>query len=90
MVRDALYEKAVALAEEFGIDPFMPGHAGRHSHMPNAPAATTSQLWKTNMYLPFMDHLLQELDSRLLQGHARLNVQYLIPTKVRTCLKYFV
>ncbi|KAH3812490.1 hypothetical protein DPMN_140924 [Dreissena polymorpha] len=86
----ALFEKYVALAEEFCIDPSMPRHAGRHCKMPNAPAATPSQYWKTNMNLPFMDHLLQELDTRLLQGHARLNVQYLIPTKVCTCLRYFV
>ncbi|KAH3742404.1 hypothetical protein DPMN_049147 [Dreissena polymorpha] len=58
MVWDALYEKYVALAEEFGIDPSMPRHAGRHRHMPNAPASTPSQYWKTNMYIPFMDHLL--------------------------------
>ncbi|KAH3833221.1 uncharacterized protein LOC127879390 [Dreissena polymorpha] len=74
--------KSVALAEEFGIDQSMPRHAGHHRHMPYAPAATPSQNWKTNMYLPFMGHLLQKLDSWLLQGHARFNVQYLIPTKV--------
>ncbi|KAH3833370.1 hypothetical protein DPMN_106677 [Dreissena polymorpha] len=70
MVWDALYEKSVALAEEFGMDPLMSRHAGRHRHMPKAPSATPSQYWKMNMYLPFMDHLPQELDSRLLQGHA--------------------
>ncbi|XP_053405138.1 zinc finger MYM-type protein 1-like [Mercenaria mercenaria] len=78
----ALYDKSVDLAKDVDVDPSMPRHVGRYIHMPNAPADTPSQYWKTNMYLPFMDSLLQELDSRLLQGHARYKVQFLIPTKV--------
>ncbi|XP_053394120.1 52 kDa repressor of the inhibitor of the protein kinase-like [Mercenaria mercenaria] len=31
------------------------------------------------MYLPFMDHLLVELDARLLSAEPRFQAQYLIP-----------
>ena len=82
LVWDALYDKSVELAHDVGVDPSMPRYYGRHRHMPNAHADTPSQYWKANMYLPFVDHLLSELDIRLLQGHARYKVQYLIPTKV--------
>jgi hypothetical protein len=82
LVWDALFEKAVNLAGDVGVDPSMPRHYGRHRNIPNAPADTPSQYWRTNMYLPFVDHLLAELDMRLLQGHARYTAQYLIPIKV--------
>ena len=82
MVWQALYDKAVMIARDVGIEPSMPRQYGRQRNRPNAPAATPFQFWKTNMYLPFVDHLLVELDARLLQGHGRFKAQYLLPTKV--------
>ena len=34
------------------------------------------------MYLPFVDHLLPELDLRLLNAQPRYSAQYLIPKKL--------
>ena len=34
------------------------------------------------MYLPFVDHLLSELDIRLLNAEPRYSAQYLIPRKL--------
>ena len=36
-----------------------------------------------NMYLPFADHLLAELQQRLLQGNERYAIQYLLPDRVQ-------
>jgi len=35
----------------------------REQHRPNVLAQTTSEYWKRNMYLPFIDHLLEELQT---------------------------
>jgi len=52
-----------------GVDPsrLRAGVNMRQQHRPNVPAHTTSEYWKRNMYLPFIDHLLEELQTRLLQ-----------------------
>ena len=34
------------------------------------------------MYLPFLDHLLGDLDTRLLHGNGRYKAQYLLPSQV--------
>ncbi|XP_053382648.1 uncharacterized protein LOC128549611 [Mercenaria mercenaria] len=76
-VWDALYDSAVDLAATIGVQQSMPRHGGAQQHRPNAPAP--SAYWKYNMYLPFMDHLLVELDIRLPSAEPRFQAQYLIP-----------
>jgi len=46
------------------------------------PAETPNQYWRRAIYLPFIDHLLQELNSRLISNENRFCAQYLIPTKL--------
>ncbi|WAR13548.1 hypothetical protein MAR_027728 [Mya arenaria] len=55
---------------------------GRQQNRTNVPRDTPSQLWKTNVYLPFLEHLLADLDVRLLQVNSGYNAQYFIPTQV--------
>lgn len=83
MVWDALYDKAVALAGDVGVVPEVPRYHGRQQNRPNAPAADPKTFWKTNMYLPFVDHLIVELTSRLVGANARFKAQYLLPIKVK-------
>lgn len=82
-VWEALYTRAVEIAEGVGTEPSKPrGRSGiRQQHRPNAPAQSHSEFWKINMYLPFVDHLLEELQTRLLQDGERFKAQYLIPVQ---------
>ncbi|XP_052818480.1 solute carrier family 22 member 7-like [Mya arenaria] len=68
-VWDALYDKSVSTAHDVDVEPSVPRRFGRQVHRPHAPAETPSQNCKTNMYLPFVDHLLVDLDVRLLKGN---------------------
>ena len=84
---DRLYEKAVSLAEAIGVDPSVPRRHGRQANRPNAPADTPSQYWKVNMFLPFLDHLVVELNTCMLKPHGRFTAQFLLPTKV--CIYFY-
>ncbi|XP_052792424.1 52 kDa repressor of the inhibitor of the protein kinase-like [Mya arenaria] len=81
MLWDHLYDKAVSLADDIGVEATVPRCHGRQANRPNAPAQTPSQFWRVNMYLPFVDHLIVELTNRLLNPHGRFTAQYLLPTK---------
>lgn len=60
----------------------MPRNRGAQRNRPNAPAQTRSEYWKLNMYLPFVDHLLNELYSRLLAAEPWYVAQKLIPQNI--------
>ncbi|VDI06908.1 Hypothetical predicted protein [Mytilus galloprovincialis] len=79
---DELFEKAVQVADTVEEVPTMPRSAGRQRHRVNVPAETPSQYWKRAMFLPFLDHLIQELTRRLVSNEDRFSAQYLIPTKL--------
>ncbi|VDI79241.1 Hypothetical predicted protein [Mytilus galloprovincialis] len=79
---DELFEKAVQVADTVEEVPTMPRAAGRQRHRVNVPAETPSQYWKRAMFLPFLDHLIQELTGRLVPNEDGFSAQYLIPTKL--------
>ena len=79
---DTLFDNAVDLAAKFNVEASKPRNAGRQVHCENVPADTPSQYWKRAMYLPFMDHLLQELDTRLLVAQDRYVAPYIIPSQL--------
>ncbi|WAR26844.1 P52K-like protein, partial [Mya arenaria] len=79
-VWNSLFQKAVDIAGDVGVIPAAPRRYGRQQNRPNAPG-NTSEFWKRNMYLPFVDHLLVELETRLMQGHGRFCAQKLLPLK---------
>ncbi|XP_053398293.1 zinc finger MYM-type protein 1-like [Mercenaria mercenaria] len=82
-VWDTLYDKAVMIAADVGVEPSMARNVGRQQNRANAPAQTISAFWKVNMYLPFLDHMLTELNDRLMQANDRFKVQWLIPSQVK-------
>ncbi|MES9906785.1 MAG: DUF4371 domain-containing protein [Sedimenticola sp.] len=84
LVWDALFEKAVEMANEFGIEPAIPRRVGRQRHRANHPGDNPSDYWRVSMYLPFLDHLLQEMDDRLLKNEPRFTAEYLLPSKVNS------
>ena len=79
---DDLYDKAVAMATTVDVEPSRPRVIVRQQNRQNVPAATISEYWKRNMWLPFMDHMSVELSERLLNGQDRLAAQYLLPVHI--------
>ncbi|WAR08074.1 P52K-like protein, partial [Mya arenaria] len=77
-VWNSLFQKAVDIASDVDVIPAR--RYGRQQNRPNAPG-NTSEFWKRNMYLPFVDHLLVELETRLMQDHGRSCAQKLLPSK---------
>ena len=57
------------MTDSGGVNPSRPRAGGnmRQQHRPNVHVQTTSEYWKRNMYLQFIDHLLEELQTRLVQ-----------------------
>ena len=84
MVWDALYECAEGMAAECGIEPSMPRLAVAQQHRVNVPADTPKQCWRRAVYLPLLDHMVQELNDRLLCHNDRFLGQYLLPSNVST------
>ncbi|WAR14709.1 P52K-like protein [Mya arenaria] len=60
-VWNSLFQKAVDIAGDVEVIPAAPRRYGRQQNRPNAPG-NTSEFWKRNMYLPFVDHLLIQND----------------------------
>ena len=69
-VWEALMEKAIEIASDYGIDPSWPRTAGRQQHHNNVPADTPSAYWKRAMYLPFLDDLVTDIDEKPLVPQA--------------------
>jgi hypothetical protein len=58
------------MAYSVDVQPSLP-RGGRQKNRPNAPAQTPTEYWRINMYLPFVDHLVSEMENRLLQNNER-------------------
>ncbi|VDI17927.1 Hypothetical predicted protein [Mytilus galloprovincialis] len=81
-VWDALFDKAVTMADTIEVLPSMPRRIGRHVNRANHPADTPSQYWKRALYCPFLDYFIAELTGRLLDNSDRFQGQNLIPARL--------
>jgi hypothetical protein len=52
---------------------------GRQTTRANHPADTPKQYWKVSLYYAFIDHMILELESRLIKSENRFYAQYLLP-----------
>lgn len=64
-VFDALYDKAVALASTVGVEPSRPREARNQKNRANPEVVDTKQYWRVSLYCKFLDHLITELNDRL-------------------------
>lgn len=81
-VWDALYDEAVNLAAEYEITPSAPRRAGRQRHRANPDVNDPKQYWKITLYLAFLDHLISELETRLIESEGRFKAEALLPTNI--------
>ena len=79
---NTLYKDAMELAAKFEVQPSRPRNAGKQRHREHIPADTPCQYWKSAMYLPFVDYLLQEMNTRLLVAKHRYMAQYIMPKQL--------
>ena len=61
---DEIYDLAVAMAEKVGVAPSSPRIAGRQQHRPNTPAVDPKEYYRVNVAVPFLDHIISELDDQ--------------------------
>ena len=61
---DAIYDLAVEMAENVGIVPTAPRTTGRQLHHANAPAVDPKEYYRVNIAVPFLDHIISELDGQ--------------------------
>ncbi|EDO29203.1 predicted protein [Nematostella vectensis] len=59
-----LYQDAVTIARQVDVQPDMPRVAQRQTHRPNAPPNLLQDYYKINLTRVFLDHVLEQLDSR--------------------------
>ena len=65
------FDMARNLAEELDVSVSKPRTVGRQRHRDNAPAKTVADYYKINLMIPFLDHILMEMDSRFSSGQAQ-------------------
>jgi len=82
---EALWNKACGVAKREEIPVTKPRLSGRQKHRLNAAASaddTPQHYWKINLHLPFLDHLIVQLEDRLTIPRPRLKAQYLVPCNI--------
>ena len=58
------FRYASDIANTIGVQPTMPRIASRQEHRANAEANDPEAYYRRNMCLPFLDHLIEGIDSR--------------------------
>lgn len=81
-VWDALYDKAVDVSADVDIQPTMPRRAGRQQNRANPDVQTVSDYYRVTLYYVFLDHLVQEMETRILGNEDRYCAQHLLPSKL--------
>jgi len=62
-----VYEQGKQIAAEFDIEPRMPRTTRRQQHRVNVPES----YWQRAVFLPLIDHIIQEMNDRLLLQEDR-------------------
>ena len=75
-----IWQSAIHLAGEHDILVCKPRTAGRQIHRSNTPSQSVEDYWRLNLFYPFIDQLITELQDRLCKPLPRLKAQYLVPS----------
>ena len=78
-VWDALMAKASSIAEVYNIAPSIPRTTEGQQYRNNVDADSASAYWKRSLYLPFLDHLNNDIDEQLVKPLPGFQAQLLIP-----------
>lgn len=61
-----VYKQSERMAAAVDIEPSKPRTCARQKNRPNAEAVTVEEWYKVNVAIPFLDHIITELDSQFL------------------------
>ena len=59
-----IYDHAVRMAKALDIDVVVPRIAKKMNYRANAPSESPEEHYRVNMCIPFLDHIINELDAR--------------------------
>ena len=77
-----IWQSATHLAGEQEVPVTKPRTAGHQIHRSNTPAQSVEDYWRLNLFYPFIDQLIVELQDRLCKPMPRLKAQYLLPSYI--------
>ena len=85
---DKVWAKIEQIASAVGVTVCKPRTASLQCHRANSGATgcqTPSDYYRINVYYPFIDHVVEELDTRFANEHKGLvAVQHLVPANLKT------
>ena len=58
------YAYAVEISSELGTEPSAPRTASRQQHRENTRHDTAEEYYRRNLFIPFLDHITQEMSLR--------------------------
>ena len=76
----SIWQSVTDLAGEQDIPVTKQRTASRQIHRSNTPAQSVEDYWSLNLFYPFIDQLIIELQDRLCKPMPRLKAQYLLPS----------
>ena len=77
-----VWQLTTCLAVEQHIPVTKPCIAGRQIHQSNTPAQKVEEYWRLNLFYPFIEQLIVELQDRLCKPMSRLKAQYILPSHI--------
>ncbi|XP_038615457.1 uncharacterized protein LOC119939478 isoform X1 [Tachyglossus aculeatus] len=79
---ESLYDEAKRLADAVGVQESPPGLGGRSAPLCGPPAEDIQEGYRRDLFVPFLDHVISELQEQLLECSPRFIAQYLVPDKL--------
>ena len=81
-VWNGLYDKAVDVSSNFAIHPTMPRRAGRQKNRAYPDGQMVSDFYRGMVFYVFLDHLVKEMETRILCNEVRYTAQHLLLSKL--------
>ena len=64
----AIYNQAMRMATSIDVTPQKPRVAGRSTQRANAPSESVEEHYIRNVFIPFLDNIIAELETRWMDG----------------------
>ncbi len=77
-----IYDRAVAFASEYQIQPSTPRIVGRQTTRANVITTTPFDHYRINAFIPFIDFMIAEVKEWLVKPMPRLKAEYLLSNKL--------
>ena len=79
---ESLYQEAETLTSKVNSTPRVPRMASKLKHRSNPEHDSIPQYWKRALYFPFIDHVINELQSRLVIPSPFFEIEKFLPQRI--------